>query len=148
VSDGGSDQIIAPEVCAAGKNVFFAVVFCQRRLAAEALAAAVKAALVGTLSGVNAAMAGQGAAVAEPLLTIGLLAHVGALTRVGALVNGEGRPLDERLCAAWLMADKRPLVGMDAAMAGEVRAARKGFAAVVPRTAERSRILLMALSMD
>lgn len=146
--NGGSDKVIAPEVCSAGENVLFAVVLCQRSLAAETLTAAVKAALVRTLSGVDAAMAGQGTAVTESLLAIGLLAHVGPLTRVCALVNCEGRPLNEGLCAAWLMADKGPLVGMDATMAGKVRAARESFAAVVPRAAERSRILLMALSMD
>lgn len=68
--------------------------------------AALHAALVGALAGVDATMAGQGAAVAEAFLTLGVFADVGALTRVGALVDSQGRPLDKRLCASELCADK------------------------------------------
>lgn len=37
----------------------------------------------------DAAMAGQGAAVTESLLAVGLLAHMGTLARVGALVDSQ-----------------------------------------------------------
>lgn len=71
--------------------------------------AALHAALVGALACVDATMAGQGAAVAEAFLALGVLADVGALARVGALVDSQGRPLDERLCASEFRADEGSL---------------------------------------
>lgn len=43
----------------------------------------------------DAAMAGQGAAVTESLLAVRLFAHMGALARMSALVDSQSRTLDE-----------------------------------------------------
>lgn len=132
----------------ASQDVFLSVVLGERGLAAETLPAAFDGASVRAFARVDAAVTGQGRAVTESLLAIGLLAHVGAFAGVGALMHSQCGALDEGLCASVFLADEGSFVGVDASMACQVRATRECFATVDPGAAEWPRILLMPLRMD
>lgn len=54
------------------------------------LATTIDSALVGPLSSVDATMTSERTAIAESLLTLGLLAHVRAFTRVSTLMDRQG----------------------------------------------------------
>lgn len=92
-------------------------------LAAEALEAAVVGALVGTLSGVDATVAGERRGVRESLAAAEMLALVRLFAGVSSDVDSQGAALNEALAAAGNGARVGTLVGVNSVVALKIRLA-------------------------